>query len=148
MPRTERSAGVVVFRTLPNPPKTRLYLLLDYGRHWDYPKGHVERGETDQATAIRELKEETGIDAQTFVPGFAREISYFFRHAKRGLIRKTVIFFAAEVNSDTVVLSDEHVGYAFLPYEQARQRLTFASARELLREAEIFLTGSTVSRTV
>src|SRR5690349_6587521 len=56
--RREFSAGFVLFRDSAEGP---LYLLLDYGRHWDYAKGHLEEGETAWQAAVRELREETGI---------------------------------------------------------------------------------------
>jgi bis(5'-nucleosidyl)-tetraphosphatase len=136
MAEIERSAGVVIYRQA----EQRLYLLLDYGRHWDYPKGHTEADETPLAAALRELKEETGIADAIVAPGFAQEITYFFRDKRqKRLVRKSVVFFLAQTKSDRVTLSDEHEGYAFLPYDQALKRLTFASARQVLRRAEEFL---------
>src|SRR5687768_17246771 len=134
MARTERSAGVVAY--VDHPP---LFLLLDYGRHWDYAKGHVKRGEDDLTAARRELEEETGIARAEIDPEFSHEITYFFRYPKRGLIRKTVIFFLARLDTRDVTLSEEHVGYDFLPYESALQRLTYPSAREVLEKAHAHL---------
>jgi bis(5'-nucleosidyl)-tetraphosphatase len=137
---SEESAGFVIFRQA----EQRLYLLLDYGRHWDYPKGHVEEGETLLAAAVRELKEETGIaDAKVF-NGFGQEIGYFFRDKKKGLVRKKVTLFLARTESETVELSREHQGYAFEPFEAALKKLTFPSAREVLRKAEEFLVGAAI----
>jgi 8-oxo-dGTP pyrophosphatase MutT (NUDIX family) len=135
MAREERSAGFLIFhRRGPEPGDVR-FLLLDYGRHWDFAKGHVDPGETDLETALRELREETGIRDLAPVPDFQREIVYFFRSSRHGLIRKTVVFFLAEVSKADVILSEEHVGYDFLPYELALKRATFAAGKELLRAA-------------
>src|SRR5688572_32975 len=92
MAREERSAGFLIFHRRARDDAVR-YLLLDYGRHWDFAKGHVDPGETDIEAAIRELREETGIRDLVPVPDFEREIVYFFRSARHGLIRKTVVFF-------------------------------------------------------
>jgi bis(5'-nucleosidyl)-tetraphosphatase len=134
MPSRERSAGIILFHN----HHGRRYLLLDYGRHWDYPKGHLKKGETDLEAAERELHEETGLTAARFVPDFAREIRYFFRSGKK-LIDKTVIFFLAETDKEKVHLSDEHIGYAWLDYETALDRLTYANAKDVLRAAEAHL---------
>jgi bis(5'-nucleosidyl)-tetraphosphatase len=138
MAYVDRSAGIVVFRSQGRIGQ-REYLLLDYGKHWDFPKGHPEKGESDAAAARRELMEETGIDDAELIPGFAHEIRYFYKDSKKRLVAKTVIFFLASTHAKNVTISDEHVGYAFLPYEPARKRLTFSNAREILRLAEEFL---------
>lgn len=138
--RRERSAGVVVFRDVADHAGSprRLFLLLDYGRHWDYPKGHVEPDEDDRAAALRELHEETGISAQ-LVPEFSHNISYHFHSGRKGLVHKQVVFFAARAPSEEVRLSEEHVGYAWLDRDAALQQLTFENARTVLFAASDFL---------
>lgn len=135
----ERSAGVVVFRKAPDVPGGRVFLLLDYGRFWDLPKGHVEKREDDLSAALRELKEETGIADATLVEGFKEEMTYFFRDRTRGLIRKSVVFFLAETQRKRIKISHEHSGSAFLPIDQAIDRITYENAKELLRKAGEFL---------
>ena len=140
MAREERSAGVVVYHTDATAPNAgRSYLLLDYGRHWDYPKGHVEAGENDVAAALRELEEETGITDARLVPGFRHEIEYFFRDRRKGLIHKAVVFFLAAAKTRDVRLSHEHSGFEFLPYEAALARVTFKNAKQTLEAAEAYL---------
>ena len=71
------------------------------GRYWSFPKGHIEDGETEQETAIREIKEETGLDV-TLVNNF-REIS---EYCPFGKIRKRVVFFLARAFTDNVRIQD------------------------------------------
>lgn len=130
----EISAGVILFRTT----QQREYLLLDYGAHWDFPKGHIEAGEDPQTTAARELQEETGIRDARFIPGFKQSMRYFYRKAGEGML-KVVIFFLAETPTGDVRLSHEHSGYLWLPYDEALKRLTFKNARDLLAKAQAFL---------
>ncbi len=130
----EISAGVILVRNNPR----REYLLLDYGSHWDFPKGHIEPGEDPQTTAARELQEETGIRDARIVPGFKESMRYFYRKAGEGML-KVVIFFLAETPTGEVTLSHEHSGYLWLPYEDALKRLTFKNARDLLANAQAFL---------
>jgi 8-oxo-dGTP pyrophosphatase MutT (NUDIX family) len=136
MARQERSAGFVIFRSAGK--SAREYLLLDYGRHWDFAKGHVEKGEDDLTTALRELREETGIVGVRVVRGFQHEVTYFFKDRRKGLVRKRVVFFLGETATAPcdILLSHEHEGFAFLPFDVAVKRLTFPTARQILRLAE------------
>lgn len=130
--RKEFSAGFVLFR---DTPEGRRWLVLDYGRHWDYPKGHLEKGETAWQAAVRELREETGIKQVDRVGAFKREMTYWFYSPKKGRVHKTVTFFVGRTRAEAVKLSDEHAGYAWLPFEDAMARLTFENARDMLAAA-------------
>jgi DNA polymerase len=149
MATEERSAGFILYRLSADAGRAvPEYLLLDYGRHWDFAKGHVESGEDDLAAARRETAEETGIIDVTVIPGFARQTTYFFRHRARGLIRKTVVFFLGRTNAtdDAVRLSEEHVGFAFLPIDAALRRVTFAGARQVLTMAHAHFEANSAER--
>jgi len=140
----QRSAGVIVFRIESGTAglsSRRRFLLLDYGKHWDFPKGHLEKGEDDRTAALRELEEETGIrpDEVELLPGFAREIRYFFRDKRKGLIRKEVAFFLGQTDRKRVKLSHEHSGAEFLPLAEALGRVTYPTAKDVLRAAGEFL---------
>jgi len=141
MAHHERSAGVIAFRSDAAAPGGRVFLLLDYGRFWDFPKGHLDEGEDDLTAALRELEEETGINDAHVIDGFAREMAYFFRDKRKGLIRKAVIFFLAETQRKRVRISHEHVGSAFLSLDEAIERLTYRNAKDVLRAAGEFLAG-------
>lgn len=121
---------MLIFRDTPG---GRLFLLLDYGHHWDYAKGHVEPGEDDPTAARREVEEETGITRIDLIDGFAREMSYVFRGRRGNLIKKTVIFFLGRTDGETVLLSHEHVGYAWLTADEAMKRLSYPNARAMLQ---------------
>jgi 8-oxo-dGTP pyrophosphatase MutT (NUDIX family) len=136
--RREISAGVVLFRQHPE----RVYLLLDYGSHWDFPKGHIKSREDSHTAAMRELQEETGIRDARFVSGFEESLQYTYRKAGEPVF-KIVIYFLARTPTGDVSLSDEHSGFAWLPYEEARARLTFRNARDLLAKAHTFLDART-----
>lgn len=131
--KREKSCGVVIFHKNAHIE----YLILHYpGGHWDFPKGHVEKGEKEEETALREAKEETGLEA-SIVPGFRETISYFFRHGE--LISKDVIYFLAEAKSRQVKLSFEHKGFKWLPFDEARNQITFENSKKVLKKANNFL---------
>lgn len=132
----ERSAGAIIFRKKED---KIYYLLLHYQfGHWDFPKGHIEKGEKSADTAIREVKEETGLDDLSVVEGFKETIKYFFK-VQGKTIFKTVVFYLAEVKNEIVKISFEHTGYKWLPYQEVLKQLTFKNAKRILKKANDFL---------
>jgi 8-oxo-dGTP pyrophosphatase MutT (NUDIX family) len=115
------------------------YLLLHYeAGHWDFVKGNVELNESEKDTVIRELQEETGIVDARFFEGFREKIEYFYRR-QGTTIHKEVIFLLAETHTEKVTLSFEHVGYAWLNYQNALEKLTFQNAKDVLQKAHKLL---------
>lgn len=133
--KQEKSAGAVVFRK-ENEPK---YLLLHYeAGHWDFPKGNIEKGETDIETVKREIQEETGIKDAEILRGFKEKIQYYFKFNGE-LISKTVVFYLAKADAGEIKLSFEHIGFIWRPYEKAIDKLTYKNAKEILKKANKFL---------
>jgi len=115
------------------------YLMLHYeAGHWDFVKGNVEPNENEKDTVIRELKEETGIVDAQFVDGYREKIEYFYRR-QGTTIHKEVIFFLIETHTEQVKLSYEHVGYTWLNYQRAMEKLTFKNARDVLQKAHALM---------
>lgn len=131
-----KSAGIITYRNNNGQPE---YLLLHYvAGHWDFPKGKMKPGETQEEAALRELKEETGLTA-TIDPGFLESISYQLTIDNQ-TAQKEVYFFVGQATSSHVKLSHEHQNYAWMPYEQALKKLTYDNARELLKSAHLYIT--------
>jgi len=138
----ERSAGAVIFR---KEGGKRFYLLLNYPggvrkqkSYWDFPKGHIEKGETESKAMRREVFEETGIKHLELVPKFREVIKYFFKWQGETII-KTVVFYLGETGEKKVKISDEHTGYLWLPYKEAVEKSTFKNAKEIIKKTEEFL---------
>lgn len=137
MPK-EKSAGAVVFYKSSD---TVEYLLLHYEvGHWGFPKGHIEQGEREQETLEREVREETGIENIEIIPGFKEFISYTFRRRKNEMVFKTVTYYLARVKVKEVRLSFEHIDYKWLKYKEAIKLLTFMNTKDVLVEANTFIT--------
>lgn len=131
----EHSAGAIVFR---KESGQVFYLLLHYEEgHWGYPKGHIEKGETLEDTARREIYEETGISDIQFIDGF-RELTRYFFFSEGQRIFKTVVFFLALTPTKEIKLSFEHIGYEWLPFQEALAQVTFKDEKTLLEKAKLF----------
>lgn len=140
----EVSVGAVIFHQHKG---TKEYLVLKYpSGHYDFPKGHVEPGESEAETLLREVEEETGLTEITILP--KRGVIKYYYSAKGNELRKRkkagvgyyifkyVYFYPAESKTKAVILSDEHVGYVWMNYKKARKRVTFENARAMLDMAE------------
>ena len=137
----ETSCGIVLWTPSQSNPNEAEFLLLHYpGGHWDFPKGHVEPMDSGkEATARRELQEETGITQVEIDPEFRTDLRYQFYRGAQEKVDKTVHFFVGKTEERAVRLSHEHQGSEWLPYSEALKRLTFENAKEILRDAYAFL---------
>ncbi|MBW2980992.1 NUDIX domain-containing protein [Candidatus Woesearchaeota archaeon] len=130
------SAGAVIFRIKDGKPE---FLLLHYAAgHWEFVKGHVEKGEEDISTVKREAEEEAGIKDLRILDGFVDKITYFYK-SKGETVSKEVNFYLGETKTKEVKLSFEHQGFEWLGYEESMEKLTFKNAKETLRKAQVFL---------
>ena len=140
----ERSAGIIIFR---NTPKGREYLVVHASGtgdgttrpdFWDFSKGLLEKGETGIDAARREVKEEVGIEDFLFVDGFKETVHYFTRRDGKP-VPKFMAMFLAEVKDDKVRLSWEHDKYEWLPFVEARERISRTEMKKALESAEEYL---------
>lgn len=106
------------------------------GGHWDFPKGHPEEGEDPKAAALRELREETGVEECKLIQNCDYSVTYQFTGDGGERIVKQVDFFLGIIPSKQLILQEEEVKDAkWLSFALCYQQLTFASARKLLEQA-------------
>ncbi len=128
----ETSSGVVLFR---KENEKILFLLLHYpSGHWDFVKGKMEKGESTHQTAIRETKEETGINDVKFLDNFEEWIQYNFQFEGE-LVNKKVVFFLGETKTKDVKISHEHQNYTWMDYTTAMEKTTFDNAKTVLSKS-------------
>lgn len=131
----EKSCGGVVFREKDGCIE---YLLIfnkkgSSSGHWGFPKGHVEKDETEHETAAREIKEEANVTV-AFVDGF-RAVS---RYSPKQNVMKDVVYFLARAKTENVIVQQSEVAdYAWEPYEKAWK--TLHNDRAILQKANDFL---------
>lgn len=131
--RIETSAGGVVYRR--NAGSTYFLLIRDPYENWGLPKGHVERGETPEQTAVREVTEETGLQ-DLELRDVLDTIDWFFREGP-DLIHKYCHFFLMETTAtETRPQLDEGITECvWLPLDEALRTLTYDNARAVLEAA-------------
>ena len=133
----ETSAGIIIFR---KENSKNLFLLLRYpSGHWDFVKGKMEKDESTHETAVRETKEETGIEDVSFLENFEEWIEYNFQYQGE-LVQKKVVFFLAETKTKEIEISHEHLDYIWMDYNTAMEKTTFDNARTVLTRAQTLLT--------
>lgn len=130
----EYSFGCIPFRY--DAQGTLLVLLvLHCEGHWSLPKGHKEEEETHCDTALRELKEETGLDG-TVVSDTPLKEHYEYTRASQTM-HKTVRYYLTEVaDSDVELQKSELTNFVWLPFLDAVQQATYDTTRDVLCGAQ------------
>ena len=102
----EKSCGAVIYRTTHKDGIKILLVKNHNGKCWTFPKGHIEKNESEKQTALREIKEETGLTV-TIEPNFRQTSIY----RPFGKIKKQVVFFLAKANESAVNLQPSEIDY-------------------------------------
>jgi len=131
---SEYSAGGVVYR-----PTASGYdiAVVNRARHtdWSLPKGHIEAGETREQAALREVKEETGLDAEIVRP--LDEVVYFYNRPKKGLVRKTVYHYLMKAAPGELGKPNWEVDETrWVPITEAHELLTYKKDWEVVNKAQ------------
>lgn len=130
--KKEFSAGGVVYKVQDG---NVLWLLVQHsGYHgWIFPKGHIEPGEKSHEAALREVLEESGVSGKIIESLF--ETKYFYV-LKKERIFKTVKFFLMEAVEERPSFDYEVSQVIWLPYDEAKEKLTFKDEKEMLEKAK------------
>lgn len=130
MKAREKSYGAVII----NEKGEFLLIKHQNGAHWDFPKGHKENDETDRETAIREVLEETGLKVR-LIDGFKEKSKY----SPVPGVEKVVTFFLGFSMGRVSIQEEEVMEYEYLPFDEARERITFNESREVIKAAKQFI---------
>lgn len=128
----EKSCGAVVFTEVDG--KRKYVVICSVGGDYGFPKGHMEVGETEEETALREVREEIGVSV-TLLDGFRQEEWYDLPN-KPG-VRKQVVYFLGNYRGQALKYQEAELsGVYLMGYEEARERLTFDQMKQVLQKAE------------
>lgn len=134
--KTERSCGAVVFTVTGD--RIKYLIVQSHKGIFGFPKGHMEDDETEKETALREIYEETGVNAE-LIDGFKTEETYTFE-SDGELIKKRVVYYLARYENQFVrVLKDDVHEVSLLDFDLAMRALQFKSSRKILYEANTFI---------
>lgn len=135
--RNEVSAGGVVYKRTEN--GLEVLICKDAGYHrWVLPKGLVNPGETFEQTAVREVREETGVHARLIVTlGDPEQYVYTARGVR---VYKSVHYFLLEYESGTIDDHDHEMeDVRWVTFEVALQMLAYDGAKNVLRRAKTLI---------
>jgi len=128
--RREKSCGAIIVSDT-----GRILLIHQQKGHWSFPKGHVESGETEEMTALREVKEEVGLDVELDT-GFRMVVTF---SPCPGVIKDVVYFLGRPLTTEIKLQKEEVIGYEWVTAEGARNALTFRNDRMLIDKMEEYL---------
>ena len=122
----EKSCGAIIFN------EGKVLVVKQTSGFYGFPKGHVEIGETEKETAIRETKEETGLDIKII-----SDKRYTQSYIVKENVHKDVVFFIAKLennNEKRQVKEIEEI--LWIDINEVEKILTYDSLKELWKEAK------------
>jgi 8-oxo-dGTP pyrophosphatase MutT (NUDIX family) len=134
------SAGGVAYRMLDGRIEVAL-ISVGQNERWQLPKGTIDKGELNEAAALREVREEAGIDAELIVLLDTVEYWYYAtQHGKRVRYHKHVHFFLMRYLAGDVNDHDHEVNEArWVEIGEAITVLAFKSEQEVVQKAQAYL---------
>ena len=124
-----KSCGVIPFRR--NGEEREYLILLQTNNCWSFPKGHMEAGETEEQTALRELFEETGLTAKLDT---SRSAS--IEYPISSFAKKEVVFYLGEVAGEPKVQESEIETYKWVTFRELENYLfpnAFEACQKILK---------------
>ncbi len=132
--QNEKSCGAIVYRKYHGNTEILLIKHVNSG-HWSFPKGHVEGDETEVETAMREIKEETGIDV-IIDPTFREIVSY---SPKKDTNKIVVYFIARAKNTDYRPQEDEIAEIRWVELGRICSVLSYENDKSIVNKAKNFI---------
>lgn len=120
--KQEKSCGAIVI------DNGRVLIVKQNNGFYGFPKGHMDDGEREEDTALREVKEETNIDIA--VNNKYRYVSSYY--IRENILKEVVFFLGRPKTMDLVAEEKEIEEVLWMPYDEALKILTYDDSKELL----------------
>ena len=120
----EKSCGCIIIKD------NKVLLIKQTKGHWGFPKGHVEKNETEIETAIREVKEETNLDVE--IDANKRYTMEYV--TDKGKLKQVVLFIAKCIGGEIKAQECEVNDIKWLDFDEAIETITYDNTRELFKE--------------
>ncbi len=128
----ETTAGGAVYRFNPENKKLEFLLVQDARDRWTIPKGHVEEGESTKQTALREIREETGLQ-DIVIKSWLGKINFRYRRESSLILMVTHIYLAeARSSTNDLVAEDWMNGIKWFPAAEAVEKIAYADISKLM----------------
>lgn len=122
--KKEKSCGCIIIES------GKVLLIQQMEGHWGFPKGHVEIGETEIETAIREIKEETNLDVE-----INANKRYTMEYVTdKGTYKQVVLFIAKKVSENEKYQESEIKSMKWMTFEDAIKTITYDNTRQLFKK--------------
>ena len=132
----EYSCGAIIYR---RNDELEYLIIQEMPGHWFFPKGHVEKGETEEETAKREIFEEVR-ESVNFISGYKEVMTYFIRSDAK----QKVTFFLSELPVKELAFDKKEIKDAkWLNLESALKRLDHDDSRTLLSKTDLWIKSNT-----
>jgi 8-oxo-dGTP diphosphatase len=137
----EVSSGGVIFRKRKGVTEVALIRVRD---RWCLPKGQVEKGEKIQDTALREVREETGLEGKVIAK--LGDITYWYSNKTKAeepvrIFKRVYFFLLRYLKGDVSQHEKEVEEVLWFPVEEAVEKLAYPSEKKTMRKANAFLWG-------
>ncbi len=127
--KKEKSCGAIIYDYIQN--KLSILLVKHNEGHYSFPKGHMEKDETEEETALREVKEETNLDIK--IDNNYRYVTTY--SPKENVIKDVVFFLGTPLTKDIVPQISEIALVNWYNEEEALKTITFEDDKKVLRQA-------------
>ena len=136
----EKSCGAIVYRKHYGNTEILLIKHIKSG-YWSFPKGHMEDGETEIETAVREIKEETNIDISIDDSSFRETVVF---NPRRDTRKEVVYFVARALSNDCVPQEDEISDIRWVEIGQAASHLAYDNDKLIVNKVRSYLATSKI----